>query len=193
MTNIWKKILEENCKKIQDDILDFSYNDNIVLKRALLRSAAYKDQRFPVELKDIGFQNGLDTFGDKILDYAIYDHFMDEFLGYQNSEKIELGEIINNHREWYGKNEILHAFSLNYISLYDYIVWGTDEFDKKIWNQLSTEILADCFEALIGAIYKDCGMKGVKKMLKNIEYFEKIDTLRYKKGQNKIDFHIFDD
>jgi hypothetical protein len=36
-------------------------------------------------------------------------------------------------------------------------------------------------------------MKGVKKMLKNIEYFEKIDTLRSEKGQNKVDFHIFDD
>jgi dsRNA-specific ribonuclease len=193
MTNIWKKILEENCIKIHDNILDFSHKDRIVLKRALIRSAAYKDQRFPVELKEIGFQNGLDTFGDKILDFAIYDHFMDNFLDYQNSEKIELGEIINNHREWYSKNEILQEFSLKCITLQDYVVWGTDEFDKKIWNQSTTDILADCFEALIGAIYKDCGMKGVKKLLKNIEYFEKIDNLRSEKGQNKVDFHIFDE
>ena len=155
MIDPWKKILEEKCTQIEHNILDFSFNDCSVLKRALLRSAAYKDQRFPVELKEIGFQNGLDTFGDKVLDFAIYDHFMDNFLSHQNSEETGLGEIINSHREWYGRNEILQEFSLNCITLYDYVVRGTDEFDKKIWNQLTTEILADCFEALVGAIYKD--------------------------------------
>jgi hypothetical protein len=113
MTNIWKKILEENCTKIQNDILDFSIKGDI-LKRALLRSAAYKDQRFPVELKKIGFQNGLDTFGDKILDFAIYDHFMNEFLKHQNLGKKKFRGLINGHREWYSQNEILHKIVLYY-------------------------------------------------------------------------------
>jgi dsRNA-specific ribonuclease len=189
MTNTWKKILEENCTKIEHDILDFSFHGDI-LKRALLRSAAYKDQRFPVELKEIGFQNGLDTFGDKILDFAIYDHFMDNFLKNQNLGKKKLRGIINGHREWYSRNEILQEFSLKCITLQNYVVWGSDEFDKKIWTQSTTKILADCFEALIGAIYKEYGMEGVKNMLKNIEYFEKIDEIRLKKGQKKVDFHI---
>jgi len=192
MTNTWKKILEENCTKIEHDILGFSFEDCTVLKRALLRSAAYKDQRFPVELKEIGFQNGLDTFGDKILDIAIYDHFMDNFLCYQNLGKKKLRGIINGHREWYSRNEILQEFSLKCITLQDYIVWGTDEFDKKIWNKPTTEILADCFEALVGSIYKDQGIIGVKKMLEKIDYFEKIDDLRFNKGQKKVDFHILE-
>ena len=185
MSDDWKEILEKNCTDIEHDILGFTFNDRNLLMRALLRKAAYKDQNFPVELKENGFQNGLDTFGDKFLDFAIFDHFIDNFLSGNTSEK-----MINGHREWYSQNVILQEFSLNCITLQNYVVWGIDEFDKKIWDQPSTKILADCFEALVGAIYKDQGMEGVKKMLEKIDFFERIDKLRFKKGQKKIEFHI---
>ena len=185
LSDAWKEILEKNCTDIEHDILGFTFNDRNLLMRALLRKAAYKDQNFPVELKENRFQNGLDTFGDKFLDFAIFDHFIDNFLSGNTSEK-----MINGHREWYSQNVILQKFSLNCITLQNYVVWGIDEFDKKIWDQPSTKILADCFEALVGAIYKDQGMEGVKKMLEKIDFFEKIDELRFKKGQKKIEFHI---
>ena len=185
MSDDWKEILEKNCTDIEHDILGFTFNDRNLLMRALLRKAAYKDQNFPVELKENRFQNGLDTFGDKFLDFAIFDHFIDNFLSGNTSEK-----MINGHREWYSQNVILQEFSLNCITLQNYVVWGIDEFDKKIWDQPSTKILADCFEALVGAIYKDQGMEGVKKMLEKIDFFEKIDELRFNKGQKKSEFYI---
>ena len=185
MSDDWKEILEKNCTDIEHDILGFTFNDRNLLMRALLRKAAYKDQNFPVELKENRFQNGLDTFGDKFLDFAIFDHFIDNFLSGNTSEK-----MINGHREWYSQNVILQKFSLNCITLQNYVVWGIDEFDKKIWDQPSTKILADCFEALVGAIYKDQGMEGVKKMLEKIDFFEKIDELRFNKGQKKSEFYI---
>jgi dsRNA-specific ribonuclease len=187
MTDIWKEILEKNCVNIECNILGFSFDDRNLLIRALLRKAAYKDPGFPVDLKDNGFQNGLDTFGDKVLDFAIFDHFMDIFISERNSEK-----IINGHREWYSQNEILHDFSLNCITLDHYVVWGIDEYDKKIWDKSTTKILADCFEALVGAIYKDQGMTGVKKMLEKTDFFDTIDELRFKNGRNKIEFHIIE-
>ena len=185
MSDDWKEILEKNCTDIEHDILGFTFNDRNLLMRALLRKAAYKDQNFPVGLKENRFQNGLDTFGDKFLDFAIFDHFIDNFLSGNTSEK-----MINGHREWYSQNVILQEFSLNCITLQNYVVWGIDESDKKIWDQSTTKILADCFEALVGAIYKDQGMEGVKKMLEKIDFFEKIDELRFNKGQKKIEFHI---
>ena len=185
MSDDWKEILEKNCTGIEHDILGFTFDDRNLLMRALLRKAAYKDQNFPVELKENRFQNGLDTFGDKFLDFAIFDHFIDNFLSGNTSEK-----MINGHREWYSQNVILQEFSLNCITLQNYVVWGIDEFDKKIWDQPSTKILADCFEALVGAIYKDRGMEGVKKMLEKIDFFEKIDELRFNKGQKKSEFYI---
>jgi len=185
-TDAWKEILEKNCTGIEQDILGFTFEDRNLLMRALLRKAAFKDQNFPVELRKYGFQNGLDTFGDKFLDFAIFDHFIDNFL---TSDSIS-EKMVNGHREWYSQNVILQEFSLNCISLQNYVVWGIDESDKKIWDQLTTKILADCFEALVGAIYKDQGMKGVKKMLEHIDFFERIDKLRFKKGQKKSEFYI---
>jgi dsRNA-specific ribonuclease len=129
MTNAWKELIEKNCTKIEHDILGFSFDNRDLLVRALLRKAAYKDQKFPVEFKKDGFQNGLDTFGDKVLDFAIFDHFMDNFLSDHNSEK-----IINGHREWYSQNKILQEYSLRCIALQDYVVWGTDEYNKKRVN-----------------------------------------------------------
>jgi len=185
LSDAWKEILEKNCTGIEHDILGFPFDDRNLLMRALLRKAAYKDQNFPVGLRENRFQNGLDTFGDKFLDFAIFDHFIDNFLSGNTSEK-----MINGHREWYSQNVILQKFSLNCITLQNYVVWGIDEFDKKIWDQPSTKILADCFEALVGAIYKDQGMEGVKKMLEKIDFFEKIDELRFNKGQKKSEFYI---
>lgn len=183
----WKEILENNCANIEKDILGFSFKDRTLLMRALLRKAAFKDQNFPEELRIYGFQNGLDTFGDKFLDFAIFDHFLEKFLINTVSEK-----MVNGHREWYSQNIILQEFSLKCIQLQNYVVWGTDEFDKKIWDQQRTKILADCFEALVGAIYTDQGMNGVKKMLERNSFFERIDELRIFKGQKKSVFHIFE-
>jgi dsRNA-specific ribonuclease len=183
--DIWKGILERNCANIEKDILGFSFTDPNLLMRALLRKAAFKDQNFPAELRKYGFQNGLDTFGDKFLDFAIFDHFLDKFLSDTVSEK-----MVNGHREWYSQNVILQEFSLSYIKLQKYVVWGQDEFNKKIWDQTTTKILADSFEALVGAIYKDQGIEGVEKMLREINFYEKIDELRSKKGQKKSEFHI---
>ena len=80
---------------------------------------------------------------------------MNEFLKHQNLGKKKFRGLINGHREWYSQNEILQEFSQNCIILQNYVVWGTDEFDKKIWSQSTTKILADCFEALVGAVYKE--------------------------------------
>ena len=87
-------------------------------------------------------------------------------------------------------NEVVQEFSKDYIHLQNYVIWGPDEETRKIWEHKTTKKLADCFEALIGAVYKDHGMPGVEKMLKKIDYYSRVDAIRVKQGKNKADFHI---
>jgi dsRNA-specific ribonuclease len=192
MQQTWKKQIDGNCDAIETEILGFSFRDRNLLIRALLRKAAYKDKDLPTEYYQNGHQIGLDTFGDKVLDFVIYDHFIDIFLSCEHMGKKKLRGLINGYREWYSRNEILEDFSFHCIALQKYVILGTDEFDKKIWDQpkTKTKMLADSFEALVGAVYKDQGILKVKDMLENIGYYEKIDLLHFQKGQKKSDFHI---
>jgi len=186
----WNTIIETNCDAIEREVLGFSFVTPDLLIRALLRKDAYIHKDFPEEYKFCWHQEGLDTFGDKVLDFAIYDHFGDSFLTIRDLEKEVIRRHINGHREWYAANDILEEFALNAIGLQKYIIWGTDEFDKAIWNQATTKILADGFEALVGAVYKDRGLVQVHVMLENIGFYEKVDELRFKRGERKGDFGI---
>jgi dsRNA-specific ribonuclease len=192
MAKKWKAIIDEKCSTIESEILGFSFHDRSLLVRALLRKSAYNHEDFPPDCRINGFQKGLDTFGDMVLDFAIFDHFSDIFLHYENMNKDLLRGSINGYREWYSKNDVLEDFSLHCIALHKYMIWGTDEFDKKIWDQATTKILADSFEALVGAVYKDQGLDGVKNLLINIGYYEKIDQLRFQKCQKKSDIRIIE-
>jgi dsRNA-specific ribonuclease len=192
MPKDWNLIIVERCNAIEREILHFAFINRGLLVRALLRKAAYNHQDFPPDHRVNGFQAGLDTFGDMVLDFAIFDHFSDIFLRYENIDKDQIKGSINGYREWYSKNDVLEDFSLHCIGLHKYLIWGTDEFNKRIWDQATTKILADSFEGLVGAVYKDRGLSGVKTLLENIEYYEKIDQLRFQKGQKKRDFRIIE-
>jgi dsRNA-specific ribonuclease len=171
-------------------VVGFPFDNRDLLVRALLRKQAYNHKDFPPDYRMYGFQNGIDTIGDKVLDFAIYDHFIDRFLGFETINRKEIKGIINGYREWYSGNDILQNFSVDCIILQKYVVWGTDEYDKQIWAKAGTKILADCFEALVGAVYKDHGLSGVQQMLENIRYYDTIDRLRYEKGQTKREFRM---
>lgn len=190
MSKHWTSVIAKNCITIEQELVGFPFHNRNLLIRALLRRAAYDHKDFPKDYRMVGFQNGIDTLGDKILDFAIYDHFIDTFLGYETMNRRQIKGIINGYREWYSANDILHDYSLDCIILQKYVIWGTDEFDKQIWAKDGTKILADCFEALVGAVYKDAGLAGVRTLLENIRYYDTIDNLRFQKGQAKRDFRM---
>lgn len=186
----WAEFHEEKCDPIERDILGFEFHNRDLLIRALTRRALFNETGYFLEHKKIGHQIGLDTIGDTVLDFAIFDHFIDTFFHEQEKEKTKSRQIVHGYRKWYGMNEIVQEFSKKCIYLQNYVIWGQDEEDKTKWELPSSEILADCFEALVGAVYTDQGIEGVKTMMKNINYFEKIDKLRYLRGQKKSDFDL---
>ena len=49
------------------------------------------------------------------------------------------------------------------LDLSSYVLWGKGERQMEIWT--SGRVLAECYEALIGALYLDNGMDAVKSVL----------------------------
>jgi dsRNA-specific ribonuclease len=47
--------------------------------------------------------------------------------------------------------------------------------ERKIWDQPATTLLADRFEMLIGVIYLEKGVEGVREFLKKHHFFQEIE------------------
>ena len=175
MGSSWLKFVKEKSSQVENKFLGERFHDRLLLIRALTRNAKLNEEiEFP-ELKANGSQVGFDTIGDTILDFLVIDHFS------QRSKKLEKircsPEQLNDLREFYGNNLILHKFARTSLKLQEYIIWGRDEEDKKIWNEPRTDLLADCFEALLGAIYLDKGIRGVMKFMEKTRFFQTIDRM----------------
>ena len=175
MASPWSKFVKEKSSRAEDRFLGERFHDRLLLIRALTRNAKLNEEiEFP-ELNANGSQVGFDTIGDTILDFTIIDHFSQ---GSKKLEKIRCSpEQLNDLREFYGNNLILHKFAKNSLKLQDYIIWGGDEKARKVWNNQKTDLLADCFEALLGAIYLDKGIKGVMKFMEKTRFFQTIDRM----------------
>ena len=177
MAPTWKDYVKEICVPVENKFLEKRFRNRDLLIRALLRRDKLEkplDPDYP-ELHEIRFQDGLDTIGDKILDFLIFDYFIDEFV--KDSEPNKLKQKINKKREDYGGNKILQNFSQNRIHLYNYILWSDNEWDNTIWEKAGSKALATCFEALIAAVYLDKGIAGVTDMLDRIKFFDEIQAL----------------
>lgn len=178
MTLPWSEYQDEICKPIEDQFIGERFTNRDFLTRAIMRRDKLEKPMDPdyKELHTIGHQDGLDTIGDKILDFMIFDHFIKEFVE-DPEPKNKLKEKIHQKRMDYGGNEILQIFSQNRIHLYNRILWSDNEWDNAIWKTAGSVILATCFEALVAAVYLDKGIKGVKQMFARIKYFDEIKTL----------------
>ena len=117
----------------------------------------------------------LEYMGDAVLDYVSADLIFHEF---QDMEPGNMSKL----RSYLVKSHSLSNYARS-IHLADYIIVGHSISQKQI--QQSDKILEDCFEALIGAIYIDQGMKFaynfIKKFILNdVRKFGKIDLTDYK-------------
>jgi ribonuclease-3 len=168
MASTWEQYVAETCGRVEKELLGGEpFKNREILIRSLTRSAVLNEAVEYEEMKAIGHQRALATLGDSILDYAIIEKFAKKHHGQP--------EEINALRERYGKNAAIHAFAKETIKLQDYLIWGPNEQATKRWEEERTDLLADCFEALVGAIYLDQGIKKVGTFLKEIHFFETID------------------
>ena len=171
MAPSWEKFVEYRSELVKNGLFSESFNDPLLLISALTRSAFVNEHRNCSQLVQNGTQDRFHTLGDKILDFVIFDHFSQKS---KESPGIRYSpEQFNRFREIYGKNEHLHKFSKDVIKLQEFVIWGPDEKKepRKRWEESDT-VLAHLFEALIGAIYVDMDLEGVKRFIEEIQFFE---------------------
>jgi ribonuclease-3 len=165
----WSIYRDEICYPVERYLLGFAVRNKERLISAIISNAFLNVLVDFEQLRKIPVDKSLETIGDFVLDYAIIENF-------PKKESTSPREI-NDFREFYGKNETLHRFAKNCIHLQNFILWGPDEREKEIWNQPTTEILADRFEMLIAVIYLEKGIDAVKEFLQKHKFFEEIDKM----------------
>jgi|WetSurMetagenome_2_1015567.scaffolds.fasta_scaffold15216_8 ribonuclease III len=168
----WASYLHEICYPVERYLLGYPVRDKERLVSAIISNAFLNEKIEFEQLRNIPADKSLETIGDFVLDFAIIENFPRK----ENTTPKE----INDFREFYGKNESLHWFSKNHLLLQNFILWGSDEKNQKKWDLPTTDLLADRFEMLVGVIYLEKGIDGVKNFLKKHQFFEKIDTFRKK-------------
>jgi len=169
-TTEWINYRDEICYPVERYLIGFAVRDKKRLISAIISNAFCNEKVEFEQLKGIPADTSLETMGDFVLDFAIFDNFA---LTDKHTSK-----EIDDFRQLYGNNKMLHRFSKNYLHLQNYILWGPNERKQKIWDHPTTEILADRFEMLIGIIYLEKGIEGVKNFLEKHDFFQRIDKIK---------------
>jgi len=166
----WASYLHEICYPVERYLLGYPVRNKERLISAIISNAFLNEKIEFEQLKKIPEDKSLETIGDYVLDFAILEHFP--------MKDSTTPKEINDFRELYGKNETLHWFAKNQIHLQNFILWGPDEEKQKKWDQPSTNLLAKRFEMLVGVIYLEKGIGGVKVFLEKQKFFQKINEFR---------------
>ena len=166
----WTDYQNKICYPVERYLFGFAVRDKERLISAIISNAFLNEKTEYEQLKKIPADPGLETIGDFVLDFVIIDNFALE--GRYSAKEID------DFRQFYGGNDALHAFAKNRIRLHSFILWGPDEWKRKIWDLPGTRILADRFEMLVAVIYLEKGVDGVKAFLDRKRFFEEVDTIR---------------
>lgn len=166
----WLQYRDRICYPVERYLLGSAVRDKERLISAIISNALTNEKTEFKELKKIPADPGLETIGDIVLDFIIIDHFalMDRYTARE----------IDDLRQFYGGNDTLHRYAKTCIRLQNFILWGPDERERKIWELPTTTILADRFEMLVGVIYLEHGILAVKEFLQNHHFFEETGTMK---------------
>ncbi|MFX0087208.1 MAG: ribonuclease III domain-containing protein [Promethearchaeota archaeon] len=127
-----------------EKLLGYTFENPDLLTRALI-TISYANEN---GLSDEQHQEAFRTLGDAVINVII----VAASIAYGRSRK---GKITDDKKLLVSKaslNRLAKAFHLE-----KYVQWGKGERVQKIWT-VSDKPLAECFEAIIGAIYLDAGM-----------------------------------
>lgn len=149
-------LFEERLPKMDElmKIIGYKFKDKKLLRKALLA----KD----CAVIDLGWkginQNSLEKVGNAL-------------IGFLAMEKGYLNDLVENKdmkafKKKYTDNDELVVIVKN-MKLDDYVFWSKNQFTEDQWLD-SKELFVDSFEAIIGAIYFDRGLKKARKIFWNL-------------------------
>ena len=136
-----------------EQAMGYAFSDTRLLTRALTRLAYAKEQG----LGDTAHMDALATLGDAVIDVVVIQHLV-------AAGEHDKGTITNNKTNCVNMT-VLRRLA-EQISVQDYVYWGKGEDIQAVWT--SGRVLAECMEALIGAIYLDGGIGAAAEVLENI-------------------------
>ncbi|RPF56025.1 ribonuclease III [Aquisalibacillus elongatus] len=140
--------------------LNLSFNQIDLLKQAFMHTS-YVNEHRDQNLED---NERLEFLGDAVLELAVSQYLYREYKNMSEGEltKFRANIVCEPSLEQFAKE----------LELYDYLLLGKGE--EKSGGRERPSLLADAFEALIGAIYLDQGFDSVIQFLKEF-IFPKIE------------------
>jgi ribonuclease-3 len=140
-------------------ITGYQFNDEKLLYRALTRYALAKEQNLPAD----AHMDALATLGDAVIELIVLDALVHAGI----TDKGEISKIKMNSVNM----SVLRSLA-EQLQLHKFVYWGKGEANMQIWT--SGRVLAECMEALIGAVYLDGSINDARHVLQNCGFFKTI-------------------
>jgi ribonuclease-3 len=138
------------------DIIGYSFVSPSILERALRRKAYAQEHNLP----DDYHMDAYATLGDAVIELLILTRLVRDGGTDKGIISVQKMDLVNM--------SVLRQ-SAEKIHISQHVQWGKGEERMHIWT--SGRVLAECFEALIGAVYLDGGLSAAEQILDNVNLF----------------------
>ena len=146
-------MVKDNFEEFEEKI-DYSFKNKDLLKRALTHKTYAFESSVPIE-----YNERLELLGDSILGFVVAEQL------YKTNKYFSEGELTRRRASLVNNNFL--AKKAKELGLGKYLFLGKGEKKQKGYKNPTN--LANCMEALIGAVYLDSNIKNAKKfIIKNL-------------------------
>ena len=135
------------------DVIGYTFSSPRILERALSRKAYVLEH----SQSDDFHMDAYATLGDAVIELIILTRLVYAGGNDKGVISVQKMDLVNM--------SILRKAAED-INLSQYVHWGIGEDRMHIWT--SGRVLAECFEALIGAIYIDGGLSAAELVIDNL-------------------------
>ena len=142
-----------------EERIGYAFTDRTLLLRALTRLAYALETGLP----PAAHMDALATLGDAVINVVVVEAVV---AGGAHDK----GAITNRKMNLVNMSR-LRALAED-LDLADHVRWGKGEAAQRVWT--SGRVLAECLEALIGAVYLDGGMEAAAGVLRRLGLTEKV-------------------
>jgi ribonuclease-3 len=142
-----------------EERIGYTFKDRSLLERALTRLAYTLEAGLPAD----AHMDALATLGDAVINVAV----VEAVVACGAHDK---GAITNRKMNLVNMSR-LRALAED-LALADYVRWGKGEAAQRVWT--SGRVLAECLEALVGAVYLDGGMGAAAGVLRRLGLTESV-------------------
>lgn len=148
--------------EILEERIGYVFRDRKLLERALTTvSRANEMRREGEELPYDQNQEALATLGDSVVRLLVVEWLIKE------KKMNKKGPISRVTSELVSRTAL--GLIAENLALEEFVLWGEGEFKREEWHR-STRMLAECLEALIGAIFLDGGLDSCRRSLRSMGF-----------------------